>query len=605
MDPVPGLDLSLPPFDLLDEAGRRRLQASVDIGFHPGGTTLIEAGQASPHVFVLLKGLVHAFQVDDRGREERFADYGPGDVIGAWAVMAGRARLSYRSEGDCLSHLIPAAAFRQLLADNPAVAAYFNEGLATKGRLSSGSERREAAELMVIRVGEADLAPAERVDAATSIAEASTRLRERRVDCLLVYDRANDEPGIVTRTDLLEALTRLRLPLDAPIGPLASRPLATIGTGEVLFQALIDMTERQIERVVVTEGSRIAGTLGMAEVLAHFASHSHLISMGLARARDIDAIARAASGMTHLVRSLNVNGTRIPYMMELVSALNSRIMGRIFELVVPAELRDRVCLLVMGSEGRREQLLKTDQDNALVLADDLDWPGLAEAMDRFSAALAQVGYPPCPGRVMVDNPHWRMRASQWRERIGQWTQVHGGQGALDLSIALDARPIAGNAALFEPVKGALMALGRDEILLHHLAAATLEFGTPLTFFGRVRGGGAGIDIKKGGIFPVVHGLRCLALRHGIAATASRERCAALVECGELSPGLGRDLPQALNVFQHMRLDAQFAAIAEGREAGNHIDPARLRRLDRELMRDALHVVKDFRAHVRQSFHLRD
>src|SRR3546814_10804004 len=78
-------------------------------------------------------------------------------------------------------------------------------------------------------------------------------------------------------------------------------------------------------------------------------------------------------------------------MMELVSALNSRIMGRIFELVVPVELRDRVCLLVMGSEARREQLLKTDQDNALVLADDLDWPGLPEAMDRFSAALAQVG----------------------------------------------------------------------------------------------------------------------------------------------------------------------------------------------------------------------
>ncbi len=605
MDPVPGLDLSLPPFDLLDEAGRRRLHAGVDIGFHPGGTTLIEAGKPSPHVFVLLKGLVHAFQVDDRGRAERFADYGPGDVIGAWAVMAGRARLSYRTEGDCLSHLIPADLFRQLLADNPRVAAYFNEGLATKGRLSGGGERRETAELMVIRVGEADLAPAERVDAATSIADASACLRERRVDCLLVYDPAHEEPGIVTRTDLLDALTRQRLPLEAPIGPLASRPLATIGTGEVLFQALIDMTERQIERVVVTEGSRVAGTLGMAEVLAHFASHSHLISLRLARARDIDAIADAASGMTRLVRSLNLHGARIPYMMELVSALNSLVMGRIFELMVPAELREGICLLVMGSEGRREQLLKTDQDNALVLADGLEWPGLADAMDRFSAALAKVGYPPCPGRVMVDNPHWRMRAAQWCERIGQWKSVHGGQGALDLSIALDARPIAGNTALFAPVKDALMALGHDEILLHHLAAATLEFDTPLTFFGRVRSGGAGTDIKKGGIFPVVHGLRCLALRHGIRATGSRERCAALVECGELSPGLGRDLPQALNVFQHMRLDAQFTALDEGRAAGNHIDPSRLRRLDRELMRDALHVVKDFRAHVRQSFHLRD
>lgn len=605
MDPVPGLDLSLPPFDLLDEAGRRRLQAGVDIGFHPGGITLIEAGKDSPHVFVILKGLVHAFQVDDRGREERFADYGPGDVIGAWAVMAGRARLSYRTEGDCLSHLIPASLFLQLLADNPRVAAWFNEGLATKGRLTSGSERREAAELMVMRVGEADLAPPERMDAATTIAEASACLRERRVDCLLVDDPAHAEPGIVTRTDLLDALTRHRLPLDARIGPLASRPLVTIGTGDVLFQALIDMTERQIERVVVTEGSRVAGTLGMAEVLAHFANHSHLVSLRLARARDVDAIADAAAGMTRLVGNLNLHGARIPYMMELVSALNSLIMRRIFELMVPAELRDRICLLVMGSEGRREQLLKTDQDNALVLADDLDWTGLAAAMDGFSAALAKVGYPPCPGRVMVDNPHWRMSAAQWRDRIGQWRQVYGGQGALDLSIALDARPVAGNAALFAPVKDALMELGTDEILLHHLAAATLEFATPLTFFGRVRNDGAGADIKKGGIFPVVHGLRCLALRHGIRATGSRERCAALVERGELSPALGRDLPQALNVFQHMRLDAQFAALAQDRAPDNHIDASRLRRLDRELMRDALHVVKEFRAHVGRSFHLRD
>ena len=154
--------------------------------------------------------------------------------------------------------------------------------------------------------------------------------------------------------------------------------------------------------------------------------------------------------MTRLVRSLNLHGARIPYMMELVSALNGLIMRRIFELAVPAERRDGVCLLVMGSEGRREQLLKTDQDNALVLADDLDWPGLAEAMEQFSAGLAKVGYPPCPGRVMVDNPHWRMRGGEWRERIGQWRHVHGGQGALDLSM-LGGEGSASDAPFKSPI----------------------------------------------------------------------------------------------------------------------------------------------------------
>lgn len=605
MEPVPGLDLDQPPFDLLDASGRARLQASVDLGFHAAGNTLIEAGQASPHVFVILKGLVHAYAADVDGVEQRFADYGPGDVFGAWAVMAGRARLHYRCAGECLCFLIPADVFRALIADNPRFAAYFNEGLATKGRLSvSGEARRESAELMVTKVGEAQLAPTVRVDGAMSIAEATARLRASGVDCLLVDAAGFTEPGIVTRTDLLDAIALQRLPLDAPVGPLANRPLVCVDTDDVLFQALIGMTERRIERVVVrAQDGGLAGTLGIAEVLSHFASHSHLISLRLARARSLDEIADAAAGMTGLVRSLAAHGARIPYLMGLVSALNERVMAQVFDQVVPAEHRGRICLLVMGSEGRREQLLKTDQDNALVLADDLDWPGLEAAMDRFSAALAKIGYPPCPGRVMVDNPHWRMTARDWQARVVHWRRHCGGEAALDLSIALDARPVAGDMSLFAPVKDALMTLGRDEILMHHLAAGALGFGAPLTFFGRMRSDAQGIDLKKGGIFPVVHGLRCLALRHGIRATNTLARCEALAAQGALPDELGRDLPQALDVFQRMRLDAQLAALADGRAADNLVDTAGLRRLDRELLRDALHVVKAFREHVRRVFHV--
>ncbi|KAF1712261.1 cyclic nucleotide-binding protein [Pseudoxanthomonas kalamensis DSM 18571] len=603
MDPVPGLDLTQPPFDLLDDAGRARLAASVDLALYRSGERVIDAGQPSPHAFVILKGRIRAYD-DEDGAEQAFSDYGPGDVFGAWAVMAGRARHGYRAETDCLCFLIPAEVFRRLLADSPAFAAYFNEGLAVKGRMASGGGS-ELAELMATRVGDAQLAPVETVSAATTIAEASARLREKRVDCLLVADPAQPQPGIVTRTDLLEALTlRDSLP-QSPVGPLANRPLVQVRTGDVLFQALVSMTERHIERVAVADGDDIVGTLGMAEVLAHYASHSHLISLRLARAQSLEDIADAARGMPRLVRTLHAQGARIPYLMELVSALNSRIMGRIFELLVPAELRPKLCLLVLGSEGRREQLLKTDQDNALVMADDLDWPGLGAAMQAFSDALQQVGYPPCPGKVMVSNPHWRMSASQWRQRTLQWRHEYAGQASLDLAIALDARPVAGNPALFEPVDAALLALGEEEMLLHHLAAATLNFDTPLNLLGQVRGEARGTDLKKGGIFPVVHGLRCLALQQGIAARNSFERCAVLAERGLLPDGLDRDLPQALSALQRLRLDAQLAALDAGRTPDNFVVVEQLRRLDHELLRDALRVVKDFRRHVGRVFRLAD
>ena len=605
METVPGLDLSQPPFDLLDEAARQRLAARVDMGFHPRGETIITGGAPSERVVVILKGRVQAFDLDGAGHEQRFADYGGGDIFGAWAVMAGRARHSYRAETDVVSFLIPAGLFRELLEDCPAFAAWFQEGLAVKGQLARRGRDSELAELMVTQVGAAELAPAVRVPATTTIAAASARLREARVDCLLVDDPLHAEPGVVTRTDLLDALTRGGLALEALVGPLASRPLVAQQTSDVLFQALATMAERHIERVAVRDGAAIVGTLGMAEVLAHYASHSHLISLRLARARTPDEVAEAARGMDRLVRVLHAQGARMPALMELVSALNSRIMARLFELLLPAEARQQCCLLVLGSEGRREQLLRTDQDNALVVADDGDGPELEAAMAGFSRMLGEIGYPPCPGGVMVSNPHWRMTAAQWRARLANWRSHYDAQAAMDLSITLDARVVAGNAALFEPLDAQLQALGGDERLLHAMARAALQFEAPLSLFGQLRPGERGLDIKRGGIFPIVHGLRCLALKHGIAQRNSFARCEALVQAGALDAALGRDLDQTLAVLQRLRLDAQLAALDAGAAADNCLHPDALRRLDRELLRDALRVVKAFQQQLRIAFHLGD
>jgi len=236
-------------------------------------------------------------------------------------------------------------------------------------------------------------------------------------------------------------------------------------------------------------------------------------------------------------------------------------------------------------------------------------------MRRFGEALADIGYPPCPGGVMVSNPHWRMSRAQWCERIDHWRREGDGQSVLDLSIAIDARPLAGNPALFEPVAAAMVALGRDDILLRQLARTTLEFASPLNLFGRVRGDADGIDLKKGGIFPLVNGIRTLALRHGVRRHNSFDRCAALLEAGALPPDLGRDVPQALAVFMRLRLGAQLQALVAAGEAGgggqagsgldSRLDPAALRRLDRELLRDAFRVVNAFKDHLRATFSLHE
>jgi CBS domain-containing protein len=204
---------------------------------------------------------------------------------------------------------------------------------------------------------------------------------------------------------------------------------------------------------------------------------------------------------------------------------------------------------------------------------------------------------------MVCNPYWRMGGAQWRARLDQWRTHYDAQAALDLAITLDARPVAGNMALFAPIEARLQALGADERLLHAMASGALQFEAPLSLLGQLRPGAGGIDLKRGGIFPVVHGLRCLSLRHGIAQRNSFARCEALVQAGALDGAIGRDLAQTLAVLQRLRLDAQLAALDAGEPPGNSLDPASLRRLDRELLRDALRVVRDFQRNLRVAFHL--
>ncbi|MCP5477008.1 MAG: putative nucleotidyltransferase substrate binding domain-containing protein [Lysobacterales bacterium] len=595
------LDTTLPPFDLLPEAARAQLRAAVDLHYLAPGDCLLEAGQPSEKVYVILKGRVQAVQIRAEV-EQHFADYGPGDVLGALAVIMGRARYRYVALEDTLCHVIAATEFKALIEAHPRFAAWFHAGLSAKRKLLAEQQApEELGRLMLTRAGQAQLAPALFVDPATSLAECVRLMRSRHVSCLLVGERG--DPAIATRTDILYALALAGAGPDAPVGPLARKPLIAVEAHAVLFQALVRMTRHRVERVVVREEGRILGTLGLTEVLSHYSSHSHLIGMRLERAESIEEIAEAGRGLTELVATLHAQGAKMSYLMELVSALNSRLMARVFEQLLPRELHSKVCLLVLGSEGRSEQLLKTDQDNALILADDLEWPGLEDFAAQFSAALAQLGYPPCPGKVMVNNPKWRLPQQAWRERLIRAADDYDSNAMLELAITVDARPIAGNARLFEPVAEQIHSLGRNDALMRQFAAPALNFHTPLTLFGKVKTDEHGLDIKKGGIFPIVQGLRALALKSGIAETNSFRRAELLVDAGVLHPSDASDVQQALSVFMRLRLGDQLRRLRQGQAIDNHIDVRALRTLDRELLRDALRIVNQFKDSLSERFKL--
>ena len=603
-------DLTHPPFDLLTEDEQKHLLTCIDIGYFSNNQIVIEAGQSSDYVFVILKGAIAEIdpKLQDNADGGVIREYVHEDLFGAISIINGSSRYTFRTLEETISWLIPKAVFEALMNDNPAFAAYFKNSLAEKYRMIESRRNQQQggsdmSAFTLAKVGNSVMREAVVLASGVSILEATRTMREQHADCLLVYK--DERYGMVTRTDLLEGIVLNNQALTTDVSELASYNLFTVQTEDFLFNALVLMTRHKIQRVVVFNGSELAGLVELTDVLSFFSSQSHVIGLQIERATSLEELARAAEGTTTLVSGLVSQGVKIRFAMDLLAALNSRIIAKAFEYIVPAEYHDKVCLLVMGSEGRGEQILKTDQDNALILADDLVWPDCQKYMDKFTLTLLDFGYPLCKGKIMVSNPDWVMTESNWKKRLKKWSSSVDGVGLMNLSICIDSLPIAGNHALFHRIRDNLHTeLVGNDIFYSYFAMPIRNFSTPLTFFGGLKHGD-GIDIKKGGIFPIVHGVRTLALHNKIKATNTFVRLEKLVKLNVLKQSFANNLAEALSVMSQLRLQQQLKA-AEGQadaDEANLVSAVELNKLDRDLLREALHLVKEFKAVMTHRYHL--
>ncbi len=600
------LDLSQPPFTLLDDAGRERVRQGVDLAYFDRDEIVLEAGQPGEYVFLIHKGEVAELDTTQPAARERLGHYTRGDLFGAISILNGKSRYRFRAEQESLCYLLPKALFLELCDAYPPFAEFFRQTLAHKARLLT-EQRAEGgmtmAGFMLARVDECMREPLV-VAAATSIAEAVSTINERHVDSLLVAREGGH--GMVTKTDLLNALVVDERGRDCPLAELGRGELITAAPGQYLFEALVTMTRHKVERVVVMEGDTPVGVVELTDVLSYFSSRSYVVGLQVEQAESLEALAAASRRTPELVRALMAQGVKLRFAMGLLAALNGRIINKAWGFLVDECYHRDSCLMVMGSEGRGEQILKTDQDNGLVLADDLAWPDREARMQRLTATLIELGYPPCPGNIMVSNPQWVGSVSQWRERIARWVTVRDGDSLMKLAIMLDSHAVAGNPALLDRVRDELFArCAGDELLLSHFARAILSFSTPLTLFGSLKRPQHGIDIKKGGIFPIVHGVRVMALERGIRVTSTLERLDALAADGRLEPRFAEDLSEALSLFTELRLKQQLARMnGEGSERQpDRVVVQELSSLERDLLREALHIVKDFKQRLSHRYHL--
>ena len=595
-------NFSASPFDSLTQHEQRLVRDHVDVVYFRADEVVLDVGAVPAHLFVVIKGYVNQLDAD-----ELTATYGPDDCFDGRGLVAGKASSRFVAAEEVVAYALARQTVQELIAANATFGALLFSDLGAK--LSAAGQRQSGNELQALnmaRVDQAFVRPAHVVDAGTDVVSVVRLFQQERTTNVLVQDGRQQPPrlGIFTTNALQRAILSGR-PLDQiPVGELSNYSLISVRPGDQVGDALAIMLRHHIHRVVVADGERIHGVLEALDVFSFLSNHSMLITLRINDAANIDELAEAAAQLTGMIGRQFRSGTRVGLIARMVQDLNARLFDRAWHLIAPAELVANSCLFVMGSEGRGEQLLKTDQDNGLVLRDGYappaDLPGICE---RFSDALARFGYPPCPGGIMVSNPAWRMSAADFAQTARRWLAMPEADSLMNLAIFMDAHAVSGDARLLDAVKASLMQMATDsDALLARFASAIDAFGGSVGWWNRLLGdAGERLNLKKEGIFPLVHGVRSLALAGRLDATGTVERIEALVQRGDLSADMGRELTESLHFFMSLKLKAGLAELDRQQPVSGAVDAKALSSFERDLLKDTLGVVKRFKAQLHHRF----
>ena len=421
----------------------------------------------------------------------------------------------------------------------------------------------------------------------------------------IIVQSAKNSYGIITDSDIKKMLLKRDFNLDKKVEELASYPLITIKRDDYIFNAYLLLIKKNIKRLAVVEKSRVVGVLEQIDILSYFANYSHLITVKIEKAESPLELKNISLEYIEIVKRLYHQGVKPRYISKLISEINRKTFESLFRMLIPKELQKSCAFLVMGSEGRKEQIIRTDQDNALIIKDGTDADIFTKYMNEFSKWLIEFGYPPCAGNIMVSNSYWRRTTKEYKELIDKWVEYPDEENFMEFSIFFDAHTVAGEPELLREVKQYILSRfdNRNDIYMAHFAKLTLLFETPTGLLSTLFGRNRHIDIKKAGIFPVVHGARALSLKNAIEQSSTISRIKELQKLGVIDKDLAKEIIEAFDVLQYLRLTKQLETVADSNNPDNIIDIENLSKLQRDLLKDSLEIVEKFRNFITRYFEL--
>ena len=599
---------SIHPFENLTKSQLDLFVDNIDISYFKENETIQTQGEEPTNLYFILKGLVQ-----EKNEDEVLSIFSKNEVFDAISLIENYSKNSFVTAQETICYCLPRKIFIKILHENAQLESYFFQSISDKLNNHILHEKnKDMANIMIAKVKDAKIHKSIIVDDSKTIFEAATILKKEKVPTLLLKDKDN-QIYVVTDSDFRQKVILNRMDFDDKVIKIASKGIISINENDFLFNAQLLMAKHGIKRVIVTnDENEIIGILDQISLSSFFATNTFAVSNQIVKAETIEELKEASLSFIKIVKSLNAKGVKIEFISKLINQLNRKMLDKLYKILAPKELYENSCLVVMGSEGRGEQILKTDQDNALILNDDfhISQDELVKFTNNFTNTLVDFGFPRCEGNIMVSNPYWCRKKSDFKNLIYKWLNEPSGDNFMNIAIFYDAVCVSGDKELITKLKEYIFKVAGDSQTFHaNFAKVINSFDVPLGFFDgfifdtKDKEHKNQIDIKRGGIFIIVQGIRSLSLENHILNTNTNKRIKKLQEKNVIDKELAEEIAMAFNFLSNLKLKSNLEKLDKNEKIDNYINPESLNTMEKDLLKDSFKIINKLKRKLENHYKL--
>ena len=599
---------SIHPFENLTQNELETFVENIDVVYFKENEIVQKQDSEPTHLYFILKGLIQ-----EKKENEVLSLYSKNEIFDSISLIENFSKNSFITAEETICYTLPREIFMKTLHENDKLKKYFFQSISEKLNNNINSENnKEMANIMIAKIKDAKIHKAVIIDTEKTIFEAASIIKKEKIPTILLRDEAG-EMYIVTDSDFRQKVILNRMDFDDKVVKIASKGLIYVDEDDFLFNAQLIMAKHGLKRVIVQNDKKeIVGILDQISLSSFFATNTFSVSNQIVKAETVEELKEASLSFIKIIKSLNAKGVKIEFISKLVNQLNKKLLDKLYIILAPEELQGKSCLVVMGSEGRGEQILKTDQDNAIIIDDDciISDEKLKEFTNKFTETLVDFGFPRCEGNIMVSNPYWCRKESSFKDLIYEWITQPSPDNFMNLAIFYDAVCVSGNRELVLRLKEYIFKIASNSQQFNaHFAKIITSFNVPLGFFdGFVLDSKDNkhkneLNIKKGGIFIIVQGVRSLSLEHKLYNTSTAKRIKKLNELGVIENELATEITMAFNFLTNINLKSNLEKLDKNEKVDNYINPSNLNTMEKDLLKESFKIVNKFKKKLEFHFKL--